>query len=58
MEKKLMSFADEVERISSKVEKSHTFIEVTVYKNTERFKEKSRNYFIEYIPGVYVLPRF
>ncbi len=40
IEEKLMSYSDDVERVSSKVEKLHTFIEVKVYRNAEYFKEQ------------------
>jgi HAE1 family hydrophobic/amphiphilic exporter-1 len=51
MEMKLMSFKDDVKRVSSKVEKLHTFIEVTVYKDAERFKSEFRQYFSDYSPA-------
>ncbi|MDR2425818.1 MAG: efflux RND transporter permease subunit [Endomicrobium sp.] len=51
MEKHLLSFRDDVERVSSKVEKLHTFVEVKVYKNAEYFKEEFRKYFGEYTPA-------
>jgi HAE1 family hydrophobic/amphiphilic exporter-1 len=51
MEKKLLSFTNDVVRVSSKVEKLHTFIEVTVNKDAERFKEQFRKYFDDYVPA-------
>jgi HAE1 family hydrophobic/amphiphilic exporter-1 len=51
METKLMSFKDDVERVSSKVEKLHTFIEVKVYKDADRFKGEFRKYFSDYAPA-------
>jgi len=51
MERQLLSFKDDVERVSSKVEKLHTFVEVKVYKNAEYFKEEFRKYFGEYTPA-------
>ncbi|MCL1971977.1 MAG: efflux RND transporter permease subunit [Endomicrobia bacterium] len=51
MEKDLLSYRDDVERVSSKVEKLHTFVEVKVYKNAEYFKEEFRKRFAEYTPA-------
>ncbi|MDR1244210.1 MAG: efflux RND transporter permease subunit [Endomicrobium sp.] len=51
METKLLSFKDDVKRVSSKVEKLHTFIEVTVYKEAERFKNEFRKFFGDYSPA-------
>jgi HAE1 family hydrophobic/amphiphilic exporter-1 len=51
LEKKLMSYKDDVERVSSKVEKLHTFVEVKVYKNAEYFKEDFRKNFPDYAPA-------
>ncbi len=51
MEKDLLSYRDDVERVSSKVEKLHTFVEVKVYKNAEYFKEEFRKRFGEYTPA-------
>ncbi|MDR1942259.1 MAG: efflux RND transporter permease subunit [Endomicrobium sp.] len=51
LEQKLMSYRDDVERVSSKVEKLHTFVEVKVYKNAEYFKEEFRKNFGDYSPA-------
>lgn len=51
MEQALMSYRDQVERVSSKVEKLHTFIEVTVYEKAEEFKEEFRKRFGEFSPA-------
>jgi HAE1 family hydrophobic/amphiphilic exporter-1 len=51
MEMKLMSFKEDVERVSSKVEKLHTFIEVRVYKEADKFKAEFRKYFEDYSPA-------
>lgn len=51
MEQALMEYKDQVERVSSKVEKLHTFVEVTVYKNAEEFKEEFRKRFGEFSPA-------
>ena len=51
MEKVLCSYRDKVERVSSKVEKLHTFIEVTVYEKAEEFKEEFRKRFGEFSPA-------
>ena len=51
MEQDLMSYHDQVERVSSKVEKLHTFVEVTVYEKAEEFKEEFRKRFGEYSPA-------
>ncbi|MDR1417753.1 MAG: efflux RND transporter permease subunit [Endomicrobium sp.] len=51
METKLLSFKDDVKRVSSKVEKLSTFIEVTVYQETERFKNEFRKFFGDYSPA-------
>ncbi|MDR3112151.1 MAG: efflux RND transporter permease subunit [Elusimicrobiota bacterium] len=51
MEKKLLSFKENVERVSSKVEKLHTFLEVRVYKDAEKFKESFRKFFPDYAPA-------
>ena len=51
MEKVLYSYRDKVERVSSKVEKLHTFIEVTVYEKAEEFKEEFRKRFGEFSPA-------
>jgi len=48
IEKKLMSYKDDVERVSSKVEKLHTFIEVKVYKDADYFKERFRAHFKDF----------
>ncbi|WP_372519425.1 efflux RND transporter permease subunit [Candidatus Ruminimicrobiellum ovillum] len=51
MEQALMSYHDWVERVSSKVEKLHTFVEVTVYERAEEFKEEFRKRFGEFSPA-------
>ena len=51
MEKVLCSYRDKVERVSSKVEKLHTFVEVTVYEKVEEFKEEFRKRFGEFSPA-------
>ena len=51
MEQALMSYRDQVERVSSKVEKLHTFVEVTVYEKAEEFKEEFRKRFGEFSPA-------
>lgn len=51
MEAKLLSYREDVERVSSKVEKLHTFVEVKVYKNAETFKEEFRQHFPDYSPA-------
>ena len=51
MEQALMSYHDWVERVSSKVEKLHTFVEVTVYERPEEFKEEFRKRFGEFSPA-------
>ncbi|MCR4662755.1 MAG: efflux RND transporter permease subunit [Endomicrobiaceae bacterium] len=51
MEQALMSYHDQVERVSSKVEKLHTFVEVTVYEKAEEFKEEFRKRFGEFSPA-------
>ncbi|MBR4632205.1 MAG: efflux RND transporter permease subunit [Elusimicrobia bacterium] len=51
MEQALMSYHDWVERVSSKVEKLHTFVEVTVYEKPEEFKEEFRKRFGEFSPA-------
>jgi HAE1 family hydrophobic/amphiphilic exporter-1 len=51
MEMKLMSFKEDVERVSSKVEKLHTFVEVKVYKEADKFKAEFRKYFEDYTPA-------
>ena len=51
MEKVLCSYRDKVERVSSKVEKLHTFVEVTVYEKAEEFKEEFRKRFGEFSPA-------
>jgi len=51
MEIQLMSYREQVERVSSKVEKLHTFIEVTVHKDAEAFKEEFRKHFGDYTPA-------
>ncbi len=51
MEEALMSYRSDVKRVSSKVEKLHTFVEVTVYKNAEAFKEEFRKRFGEFSPA-------
>ena len=50
IEKALMSYPT-VERVSSKVEKLHTFIEVKVDKDAERFKNIFRKRFNEFAPA-------
>jgi HAE1 family hydrophobic/amphiphilic exporter-1 len=51
MEVALVGYRDQVERVSSKVEKLHTFIEVTVYDKAEEFKEEFRKRFGEFSPA-------
>jgi HAE1 family hydrophobic/amphiphilic exporter-1 len=51
MEAKLLTYRDDVERVSSKVEKLHTFVEVKVFKNAEYFKEEFRKTFGDYSPA-------
>jgi HAE1 family hydrophobic/amphiphilic exporter-1 len=51
MEAALMENKDTVTRVSSKVEKLHTFIEVTVTENAEAFKEEFRKRFPEFTPA-------
>ena len=51
MEQALMSYKDQVERVSSKVEKLHTFVEVKVYEKAEEFKEEFRKRFGEFSPA-------
>ena len=51
MEQALMGYHDWVERVSSKVEKLHTFVEVTVYERPEEFKEEFRKRFGEFSPA-------
>lgn len=51
MEQALMSYRDQVERVSSKVEKLHTFVEVKVYEKAEEFKEEFRKRFGEFSPA-------
>ena len=51
MEKALLSYKDQVERVSSKVEKLHTFVEVKVYEKPEEFKEEFRKRFGEFSPA-------
>ena len=51
MEQALMSYHDQVERVSSKVEKLHTFVEVKVYEKAEEFKEEFRKRFGEFSPA-------
>ncbi len=51
MEQALMGYHDWVERVSSKVEKLHTFVEVTVYERAEEFKEEFRKRFGEFSPA-------
>lgn len=51
LEARLLSYRDDVERVSSKVEKLHTFVEVKVYKNAEYFKEEFRKHFPDYAPA-------
>ena len=51
MEQALMSYHDQVKRVSSKVEKLHTFVEVTVYEKAEEFKEEFRKRFGEFSPA-------
>jgi HAE1 family hydrophobic/amphiphilic exporter-1 len=51
MEEALLSYRDDVKRVSSKVEKLHTFVEVTVYKNADKFKEEFRKRFGEFSPA-------
>lgn len=51
MEQALISYTDKVERVSSKVEKLHTFVEVTVYEKAEEFKEEFRKRFGEFSPA-------
>ena len=51
MEQALMGYHDWVERVSSKVEKLHTFVEVTVYDKAEEFKEEFRKRFGEFSPA-------
>ncbi|MFA7073619.1 MAG: efflux RND transporter permease subunit [Endomicrobiaceae bacterium] len=51
METALIGYRDKVERVSSKVEKLHTFIEVTVYDKPEEFKEEFRKRFGEFSPA-------
>jgi HAE1 family hydrophobic/amphiphilic exporter-1 len=51
METKLLSFKEDVDRVSSKVEKLHTFIEVRVYKEADKFKTEFRKYFEDYTPA-------
>lgn len=50
METALMNYP-EIERVSSKVEKLHTFVEVKVKRDAERFKEKFRKRFNEFSPA-------
>ena len=51
MEEALMSYHDQVKTVSSKVEKLHTFVEVTVYEKPEEFKEEFRKRFGEFSPA-------
>ncbi|MCL2390170.1 MAG: efflux RND transporter permease subunit [Endomicrobia bacterium] len=51
LEAKLLSYRDDVERVSSKVEKLHTFVEVRVFKNAEQFKEEFRKNFPDFSPA-------
>ncbi|MDR2192027.1 MAG: efflux RND transporter permease subunit [Endomicrobium sp.] len=51
LERKLLSYKDDVERVSSKVEKLHTFVEVKVFKDAEYFKEEFRKNFPDYAPA-------
>ncbi|MCL2485181.1 MAG: efflux RND transporter permease subunit [Endomicrobia bacterium] len=51
LEIKLMSYKDDVERVSSKIEKLHTFVEVKVYKNADTFKDEFRKNFPDYSPA-------
>ena len=51
MEQALMGYHDRVERVSSKVEKLHTFVEVKVYDKAEEFKEEFRKRFGEFSPA-------
>ena len=51
MEKALLSYKDQVERVSSKVEKLHTFVEVKVYEKPEEFKAEFRKRFGEFSPA-------
>jgi HAE1 family hydrophobic/amphiphilic exporter-1 len=51
MEQALMGYRDQVERVSSKVEKLHTFVEVKVYEKAEEFKEEFRKRFGEFSPA-------
>jgi HAE1 family hydrophobic/amphiphilic exporter-1 len=51
MEQALMSYHEQVKRVSSKVEKLHTFVEVTVYDKPEEFKEEFRKRFGEFSPA-------
>lgn len=51
MEEALMSYHDQVKTVSSKVEKLHTFVEVTVFEKPEEFKEEFRKRFGEFSPA-------
>ncbi|WP_413853028.1 efflux RND transporter permease subunit [Candidatus Ruminimicrobium bovinum] len=51
MEQALLGYKDQVERVSSKVEKLHTFVEVKVYERPEEFKAEFRKRFGEFSPA-------
>ena len=51
MERQLLAYRDDVARVSSKVEKLHTFLEVKVHKNAEYFKEEFRKHFQDFTPA-------
>ncbi|MCL2389135.1 MAG: efflux RND transporter permease subunit, partial [Elusimicrobia bacterium] len=51
IEAALLSYRDQVTRVSSKVEKLHTFIEVTVNANAQTFREHFRTRFGEFSPA-------
>jgi len=51
MEKALLGYKEQVERVSSKVEKLHTFVEVKVYHGPEEFKAEFRKRFGEFSPA-------
>jgi HAE1 family hydrophobic/amphiphilic exporter-1 len=51
MEKALLSYSPQIERVSSKIEKLHTFIEVKANYDTDKFKETFRKRFAEFSPA-------